>query len=113
MGNSPHHKFYFRVVEILQLAKSQVVRNINRTMVLAYYGTGRMIFGEDQQGQYRAEYGKQLIKELSSKFTLEFGGFSDRDIEQMQQFYLLYRILQTPSAQSKNTKSKRFLNYYF
>ncbi|MBL1410414.1 DUF1016 N-terminal domain-containing protein [Sphingobacterium faecale] len=41
------------------------------------------------------------------KFTKDFGrGFSQRNIEQMRQFYLVYSKTQTVSAQSVDGESK-------
>ena len=40
------------------------------------------------QGE-RAKYGKQLLKYLSEQLTKEFGaGFTERNLQQMRQFYL-------------------------
>jgi hypothetical protein len=59
-----------------------------------------MIVDEEQGGKIRAEYGKQVLTELSQKLTNEFGkGFSRRNLEQMRQFYLIYSKTQTVSAQ--------------
>lgn len=68
---------YDQIVELLQAARQQVVRAINQTMVLTYYEIGRMIVDDEQQGQQRAAYGKQVLKELSAQLTQQFGkGFS-------------------------------------
>jgi predicted nuclease of restriction endonuclease-like (RecB) superfamily len=61
-----------------------------------------MIVEEEQKGELRANYGKQIIKTLSVKLTKDFGqGFSIRNIEQMRQFYIAYSIPQTLSAEFK------------
>lgn len=50
---------------------------------------------------------KKVIKELSKVLTKEFGkGFSERNLEQMRQFYLVYSKSQTVSAESDVQKSK-------
>ncbi len=86
-----HNEFYDRIVELLKQARNSVVRTINKTMVYTYYEIGRIIVEEEQKGKSRAEYGKQLIRELSKKLTSEFGkGFSVRNLEQMRKFYLVY-----------------------
>ena len=38
---------------------------VNLSMVYAYYEIGRMIVEEEQHGENRAAYGKQLLRELS------------------------------------------------
>jgi predicted nuclease of restriction endonuclease-like (RecB) superfamily len=69
-------------------------------MVYTYFEIGRMIIEEEQNGNERADYGKQIISSLSQKLTLDFGkGFSQRNLEQMRQFYLTYSIPQTVSAE--------------
>lgn len=99
--NTPSENFYSQVVDLLQSARSKVVRSVNQTMVLTYFEIGRMLIEEEQDGKERAEYGKQVIKKLSEILTKEFGkGFSERNIGQMRQFYLAYSIPQTPSAES-------------
>lgn len=100
-------KFYSQIVELLQSARNKVVRTVNQTMVLTYFDIGRMLVEEEQGGKERADYGKKVVKELSRVLTREFGkGFSERNIEQMRQFYLVYSISQTLSAESENKKSQ-------
>ena len=96
-------KFFTQIFDLLQSARSKVLQTVNQTMVLTYFEIGRMIVEEEQQGKERAEYGKRIIKELSKVLTVEFGkGFSERNIEQMRQFYLVYSKPQTLSADFKN-----------
>ena len=103
--NTNSDSFYSKIHELLKTARKNVVQTVNRTMVLTYFEIGRLIVEEEQKGQVRAEYGKQIIKELSNKLTKEFGkGFSQRNLEQMRQFYIAYSIPQTVSAElSSNT----------
>jgi len=92
--------FYNRIAKLLIEARSSVVQTINKTMVQTYFEIGRMIVDEEQGGKIRAEYGKQVLTELSQKLTKDFGkGFSRRNLEQMRQFYLIYSKTQTVSAQ--------------
>lgn len=118
MTNKPlNTKFFSQIVDLLQSARSKVVRTVNQTMVLTYFEIGRMIVEEEQEGKERADYGKKVIKELSKVLTNEFGkGFSERNIEQMRQFYIVYskpqtlsadfEISQTSSAESENAISE-------
>ena len=67
-------------------------------MVLTYFEIGKMIVEEEQKGKNRAEYGQQLISELSQRLLKEFGqGFSSTNIKQMRSFYLIYSKGQTVS----------------
>jgi len=61
-----------------------------------------MIVEEEQGGKERAEYGKELIDELSNTLSKEFGkGFSSTNLKQMRQFYLSYSKGQTLSDDSE------------
>jgi predicted nuclease of restriction endonuclease-like (RecB) superfamily len=89
-----------RISLLLTEARGRIVQSVNHTMVMTYYEIGRMIIHEEQNGNERADYGKQLIKTLSIKLTTDFGkGFSQRNLEQMRQFYLVYSKAQTLSAE--------------
>lgn len=95
-------KFFSQIVDLLQSARSKVVRTINQTMVTTYFEVGKMIVEEEQNGNERADYGKYLLQELSKTLSREFGkGFSMTNLKQMRQFYLVYSIGQTLSDQFK------------
>ena len=94
-----------QIIDLLQSARDKVLRTVNHTMVLTYFEIGRMLVEEEQGGKERADYGKKVVKELSEVLTKEFGkGFSERNIEQMRQFYLVYSKSQTLSADSSDQK---------
>jgi hypothetical protein len=103
MSNIEQHNqtdFYNKVAILLSQARKSVVQTVNKTMVYTYFEIGRMIVEEEQNGNERAEYGKQILKELSKRLNTEFEkGFSQRNLEQMRQFYLIYSKTQTPSAE--------------
>ena len=102
--------FYNKVSELLKEARRGVAQTVNKTMVYTYFEIGRMIVEEEQNGEERAKYGKQILKELSTRLKSEFGkGFSQRNLEQMRQFYLKYSKTQTPSAEF-NLSWSHYLN---
>jgi predicted nuclease of restriction endonuclease-like (RecB) superfamily len=89
-----------RISELLISARTKVLQTVNQTMVLTYFEIGRMIVEEEQNGKQRADYGKHIIKSLSERLTNEFGkGFSQRNLEQIRQFYSVYSKTQTLSAE--------------
>ena len=93
---------YDKVAEVLKQARANVVISVNQTMVSSYFHIGKMIVEEEQHGLKRAEYGKHLLKDLSERLLQEFGrGFSQRNLEQMRQFYLVFAKTQTVSAEFK------------
>ncbi len=89
------------IKQILNSAKQNTYRSINRTMVHAYWLIGKRIVEEEQQGESRATYGKAIIKNLSEQLQNDFGrGFSIDNLENMRRFYLTYPISETPSRNS-------------
>ena len=93
---------YEEIHELLSKARQNIISNINSTMTKTYFLIGKRIVEEEQNGNKRAEYGKNLIKILSEKLTKEVGkGFSQRNLEQMRSFYVRYSIPQTLSAEFK------------
>lgn len=94
--------FYKKVANLLKEARKSVVQAVNKTMVYTYFEIGRMIVEEEQNGKERAEYGKQILKELSNRLNAEFGkGFSVDNLENMRKFYLRYSISETLSRKSE------------
>lgn len=108
MTNKPSNtKFFSEIVDLLQSARSKVVRTVNQTMVFTYFEIGRMIVEEEQDGKDRAEYGKQLLKGLSDVLTKEFGkGFSVKNLERMRSFYQVYGKSSTLLSKSESTISE-------
>ena len=79
------------VKEILKNARQKAYTAVNSAMVEAYWEIGRRIVEEEQRGKERAEYGKEIIKNLSKELTEEFGkGFGERNIRNIRQFYVLF-----------------------
>ena len=56
---------------------------------------------EEQQGEYRAQYGKQVLKNLSVRLTNRFGGgWSVDTLEKCRTFFHVYHISATVSRKS-------------
>lgn len=102
-NNEIQPNFLFENIKnLIKESQNSIITAISNTMSLTYFEIGRMIVEEEQKGELRANYGKQIIKTLSIKLTKDFGqGFSMRNIEQMRQFYIAYSIPQTLSAEFK------------
>lgn len=102
---------FSRVASILEEARGNVLRSVNTNMVLAYGLTGREIVQELQGGDERAEYGKQIIGDLSARLTKRFGkGFSAQTLWSFRQFYQVYsdrfEILFPPGRESGGTETR-------
>ncbi len=79
------------VSRLIEEARKQVKTTVNTAMVYTYYGVGRYIVEDEQQGHDRAGYGKTVLKKLSAKLTERFGeGWSYSNLRQIRQFYLAY-----------------------
>ena len=80
-----------RVVSILEQARSSVIRAVNSNMVIAYWLIGREIVQALQGGDERAEYGKQVLQQLSQRLAEQYGkGFSVTTLRYFRTFYLAY-----------------------
>ena len=76
---------------ILERARINVVRSVNSNMVTAYWLIGREIVQAVQGGEERAEYGKQVVEELSRRLSEKLGkGFSAPTLWNFRQFYLVF-----------------------
>lgn len=91
MNNTGASVLFERVVSIIEEGRKNTVRAINFNIVLSYCLIGREIVEEIQEGKVRAEYGKQILEELSQKLNLQYGkGFSVANLRLFRQFYLTY-----------------------
>ena len=80
-------------------AQRQVRAAVNSAMVDAYWRIGEAIFKECGDND-RAAYGKQVLQFISERLTAEFGsGFTERNLRNMRQFYLLFPIRHTLCAE--------------
>ncbi|MCL2779672.1 MAG: DUF1016 N-terminal domain-containing protein, partial [Polyangiaceae bacterium] len=81
-----------RVVTIIEEARSRVLRTVNSEMVLVNWHIGREIVEYVQRGDPRADYGKEVIEELSRKMFTRVGkGYSARNLWYFRDFYLTYQ----------------------
>ncbi|MBQ0046751.1 MAG: DUF1016 family protein [Prevotellaceae bacterium] len=86
------------IKSLVNKARSKAYAAVNQVMVEAYWNIGKRIVEEEQQGKERADYGKQLLKQLSVALTEEFGkGFSVQNLYYFRQFYVVFpEIFHTP-----------------
>ena len=84
--------FYAEVRALILSARQAVARGVDLLQVQTNYKVGQRIVEQEQHGSGRAEYGKELLKELSDRLISEFGsGFSRSNLEYMRRLYLVYR----------------------
>lgn len=81
---------------ILDTARSNVARDVNNEIIIAYWKIGEIIVRYEQNESIRATYGKQTLIQLSKALTSEFGkGFSRSNLQNMRAFYLNYENCQS------------------
>lgn len=84
------------VRQLLSQSRRQLQQAINSTMVQTYWQVGQLIVEDEQQGEARAEYGKQVLQQLSLSLSAEFGkGFDLTNLRRMRAFYLVFPIRDT------------------
>jgi F0F1-type ATP synthase membrane subunit b/b' len=80
------------IKQIISYARAQAYTAVNSAMVEAYWLIGERITEEEQQGKLRAEYGKEIIKNISRELQSEFGeGSGERSLRDYRQFYLTFK----------------------
>ncbi len=83
------------VRSIVEQGLQRAYQGVNVVMVNTYWQVGRRIVEEEQQGEKRAEYGKQIISLLSEDLSKSYSkGFTARDLRSYRQFYLSFKDLE-------------------
>lgn len=94
-------------IGLIRYAREIAVHQVNLVQIVTYYALGYWIIEEQQSGQHRAEYGKQIIRTLSDALTAEFGkGFSVDTLENARKFYRVYQDRISETLLRKFTKEK-------
>jgi len=89
------------VSELLRRGRQNAAKSVNAVLTTTYWQVGRRLVEFEQRGKERAVYGSELLKRLSGDLQSRFGrGYSERNLEQMRQFYLQWENPQTLSADS-------------
>ena len=96
------------VRHLVQSARRGVASVVDTFQVLTNFEIGRRIVEHEQQGETRAEYGAELLAELSVRLSQEFGrGFSPVNLSHMRRFYLTWQhrvhIFQQPTEKLAST----------
>lgn len=80
-------------------ARSQAFNAINTALLMANWQTGEYIVEFEQHGNIKAEYGKQLLINLSKDLTrLKGKGYSRSNLFNMRLFYTRFPKIQTVSG---------------
>jgi predicted nuclease of restriction endonuclease-like (RecB) superfamily len=85
------NSFFTDISRILTDGRNKAHASINFAMVETYWNMGRRIVEQEQQGKERANYGDQLLVNLSRYLSGTFGkGFSVANLWNFRQFYLTW-----------------------
>lgn len=100
MENNNLKDLIIDIKNIISTARNDVLKEVNKKLLQAYWDIGRAIIVNEQDGNIRAEYGKNLLKILSKELTNELGkGFSRSNLQNMRNLYLCYPNCQTLSSE--------------
>ena len=67
------------MVDLLESSRRASARAVNCVMTATYWEIGRRIVELEQEGEWRAEYGEEMLKRLAVDLTARFGrGFASR-----------------------------------
>lgn len=79
------------VAELIEQSRQHVKKAVDTAMVYTYYGIGKYIVEDEQQGENRAGYGKASIKRLSARLTERYGsGWSVENLTLARKFFVVY-----------------------
>lgn len=77
-----------QITQIITETRAKAGRSVNFIVVQAYWQIGQRIIEEEQAGEFRAEYGSNLLGYLSEHLTAQLGkGFDATNLSNMRKFY--------------------------
>ena len=89
------NNMYNKISNIITNNKNKMIYQINNTLVENNFMIGKIIVENEQNGNIRAEYGKDILNQLSKKLTSKFGsGYSRSALQNMRLFYNKYKNCQ-------------------
>lgn len=100
ISTSQYQHLKEQIGELLRQGREQASKAVNTILVKTYWQIGRHIVEFEQGGKEKAEYGTELLDQLSKDLTRSYGkGFSRSNLFQIRQFYLRFQKIQTLSEQ--------------
>lgn len=109
LQNQDHQQLITDLKELVDKTKSQVAVQVNSAMVVLYWKIGQRI-NEDVLGNKRAEYGKEVILQISHQLTVEFGNsFSEKNIRKMMQFASVFDDFEIVASAMRQLSWTHFL----
>ncbi len=88
-NNNNYQNLISQISDTYVQGTQKAVLSVNTHLIDTYWNIGKNIVEFEQKGKARAEYGKSLLKNLSTDLKLKYNkGFSLSNIKRMRQFYL-------------------------
>ena len=98
INDNVYQKLIDNITTLWDEAKTKAITAVNTGLLEANWQTGKYIVDFELKGKDRAEYGKQLLVNLSKDLTTRNGkGFSRSNLVYMRKFYLAFPICETLS----------------
>ncbi len=95
MAPVDNNSFVSDIKQLIEQSRRAAYAAVNSIMIDTYWHIGQRIVEQEQRGEKRAEYGKQIIKMLSKELTQEYGeGWSERNLRNFRSFYLTFNDLE-------------------
>ena len=86
---------YNQITNIITANENKIAYQINNILVNNNFMIGKIIVENEQKGNIRAEYGKDILNKLSKKLTNVYGsGYSRTGLQNMRLFYKKYKNCQ-------------------
>ena len=91
------------VRSIIEQGRKMAYAAAGQAAITTYWNVGRRIVEEEQAGKVRAEYGKNLMKNLADDLVPSYGNsYSKRNLDYYKKFYLLFPDIQIVNARVHN-----------
>lgn len=95
MLEETNNKIIKEITELVNQTKSNLVKEINKTIVYVYWNIGRIIVSNENEFNNRLEYGQEVLRNLSKELTKYLGkGYSISNLKYMRVFYRAYPKLE-------------------
>lgn len=97
------------IKSIIEQGRQAAYSSVNLVMINTYWNIGKRIVEEEQNGSERAEYGKQLLKNLANQLKPLYGdSFSERNLFYYRKFYIDFQNVEILNACVQNLKWTHF-----
>lgn len=93
-----------QISALIEQARKHVTTTAKVAEVYTKYSIGKYIVEDEQQGEYRAQYGKKVLKNLSNRLTERFGeGWTVDTLKRCRYFYNVYNPKQKEATLLPNS----------